>query len=241
MISYQPDDFTAIDSINERTTSSKTTNQQKEKNMSQHACKILTDKGTFYVAYDTVIGQFVSLAFGSLENVSGALGRTAPESEADENTYDVRREAIHRLVHQLSRLKKGESLVSKKACELGNFYDFLHATVAPHQYNYRQTKKAVVKDWVDELCLRDQNPEWSEWTDWEILTDGTLYPVFQDAQLKRKFGRVHQRERKRPTPEQNKIVGRYISRLAMIANIAGPGKSTPTEVIEKFYKKLMRS
>ena len=44
--------------------------------------------------------------------------------------------------------------------------------------------------------------------------------------------------RRRPRVAQNKLAGRYVSQLALIANLVGPDKSTPEEVVARFYEFL---
>lgn len=209
--------------------------------MSCHVCKILTSRGDFYVGYDTVVDQFCTKVAHSLEEIVEILGddlRTCRE-EARKHVYDMRRTAIHNATRYISLLKLGKTLRVSEMAELGNFVKFLEATVAPHQWlsHYPEIADTVIEGWVKELGLYDMFP--GVVAD-EILHDKALYSAVYEAPLRRSHRSVFSRisPRRRPRVAEKKLAGRYLSQLALIANVAGPDKTPPEEIVNKYYDLL---
>jgi hypothetical protein len=213
------------------------------------ARKILTDGGTLYVAFDSVIDQFVTPAFASAADFADdackilrdwGISREGWESLATDASYvyDLRRWTIHACVEYLAQLKRGVSLTNEQACELHEFTGFLEATVAFQQYNYELLNQAVVEQWIHELDLRSMYPPGYDWQD---IVDACRSTVYYNAWSKKHYDFSADLETGRATPAQNKLIGRFISRECILANIAGPGKSTPAEIVETFFKKLQEN
>ncbi len=206
--------------------------------MSQFACKLLTDSGVRYVAFCDAIDQFISPAFTSPECVARALGGgTAEECQetAERHVYDMRREVIWEAAKLLSDLKLGKTLKVAEMTLLDRVLSFLYATVAPHQWDYPEISDEVVDGWISELGLRKKYPGYD---DYDILTSCAVYPAIQEASQRCRIPNVFDEPRKRLWVSQNKLAGRYVSKLALIANIVGSDKNTPEEVVERFCKKL---
>ncbi len=206
--------------------------------MSQYACKLLTDSGVKYVAFCDTIDQFISVVYASPEGVAQALGDGSSAEECEEaaelHVYDIRRQVIHEAAKLLSDLKLGKTLRVSEMVLLGGVLSFLEATVAPHQWDYLEISDEVIGAWISELGLRKKYPDYDNY---DILADCAVYPAIQEAPQRRRIPQFFHEPRKRPSVSQNKLAGRYVSKLTLIANIVGPNKNTPEEVVERFYKK----
>ncbi len=206
--------------------------------MSQFACKLLTNNVIRYVGFCDTIDQFISPAFASPECVAKALGGVTAEEcreTAERHVYDMRHEVIHEATKLLSDLKLGKTLKVAEMSLLSGVLNFLEATVAPHQWDYSEISVEVVGAWISELGLRRKYPDYD---DYDILMDCAVYPAIQEAPQRRHIPHAFHGPRKRPLVSQNKLAGRYVSKLALIANIVGPEKNTPEEIVAKFYEKL---
>lgn len=207
--------------------------------MAQYTCKLLTDRGIRYVTYDNTIDQFISYAYTSTEDVARARcdGTMAEEceEEAERHIYDMRRLIIHRATKLISDLKLGQTLQPDDMVLLSGVHKFLEATVAPQQYVYPEISDEVIDSWIFELGLRQQFPDHNNE---EILGDRALYPAIQEVRQRRDMPEFFDKPYKPPTEAQNKLTGRYLSQLAIIANIVGPNQNTPEEVVDKFYSKM---
>lgn len=199
--------------------------------MSSFVMKLLTSDGPFYVGYDTVIDQFVTCAYpkqiGAVEKIDGEI--IDEKDFGFKETIDLRRETIHEFTRCLAKLKVGENLNESEACEMYRYERFFKATIATHQYKYPELD-AQIRAWADELGLSRCFPNDDEW---ELISDHGMFPVFQD--LTHHVQDKMERWSEPPSPEQNKLVGRYLSQLALMANIAGPGRDSPAQIVDKFY------
>ncbi len=205
--------------------------------MSRYVCKLLTDRGLRYVVFCDTSDQFVSPTFATPEGVAIALddGSTAEEclKAAERRVYDMRREVIHDATKLLADLKLGKTLRVKEMILLDGVLSFLKATVAPHQRSYPELSDEIINEWIVELGLRKKYPDYDNY---DILNDCAVYPAIEEAPQRRRIPDSFREPRKRPTVSQNRLAGHYVSKLALIANIAGPGKATPEEVVERFYR-----
>lgn len=195
---------------------------------------ILTDKEIMFVAFDTTLDQFISPATASLNEAvtfGGGFHTKASVKElvdsAKKNVYDLRSGTIHVAVRLLAKLKCGNALSVPEACIVANFYRFLKATVAPHQYTYI-TLDAMVARSRNELGFDKKFPEYD---DWELVTDLATYPAFIKKDFYRRYPKTRMPCQTRTLKSQLKLAGRYVGTLAIIANIAGPGKSSPKAIV----------
>jgi len=199
--------------------------------MSRFVIKLLTAQGPFYAAYETVVDQFVSCAYSAQIDAAQVIGEDliGEEDFGFKNTIDLRPESINEFTRCLAKLKVGESLSESEACEMYRYERFFKGTIATHQYDYPELD-AQIRAWAEELNLNKKFPDDDEW---KLITDHGMFPVFQD--LAHHVWDKMDRFADPPTPEQNKIVGRYLSKLALMAKIAGPDKDAPAEIVDKFY------
>jgi len=82
----------------------------------------------------------------------------------------------------------------------------------------------------------------SEW-DWADILDHAKYTSFGAHYFNRLYPETHSEPEQRSTSEKcNKLAGRYVSSLAIIAKIVGPEKHTPEEIVEYFrYKEPIKN
>ncbi len=196
--------------------------------------QILTNREILYVVFNTTIDQFVTPASPSLE-ATAVLAEVSSEEFAEgvaTNVFDLRRDTIHEACRLLAKLKCGQSLNLSEAYIVKNFADFLQAAVAPHQHDYEEIDQVIARS-RKELRL---NRRFAEYDDWELVNDCAMYPSFEKKVLDSKTPLKHSIHMPsvRTSKGQRKLAGRYVSVLATIANIAGPGKLTPREIVEKF-------
>jgi len=201
--------------------------------------ELVTTKSTFYVAYNPSIDQFVSKAFPSVAKLSASMGVGVlnNHTRVDEYKYDMREETIGLAITYISKLKLGKELNVEEMLKLANFFDFLRATVAPHQRKNRfsEISEAVIRVWIREFGLDKRFPH--ESTD-EILTEHALYSAFLIAQHRRESASTEGRSlgrRARPRSGENKLAGRYVSALVRIAKVTGDGRMSPVEIVNRFY------
>jgi hypothetical protein len=217
--------------------------------MSTYVCKLIFDDGQFYSAINSTIDQFVFPVFKSADNLARftqrylefAYAEKLNGTEIQEDiknisvTHCITKETIHNGALFLARMKRGETLSTDEACELSKFYDFLKFTVADHQHEYDETRQDVVDKMIDDIGMRQQYPK--DW-DWQDILDNAMYNSFRKKWLEVTYPKSSFELEKYSTPKQVSILaGRYISKLAAIANIVGPSKNSPTEIIEKFRPK----
>ncbi len=193
--------------------------------MSQYPCKILTDKGALYAIYCDTIDQFTTPAVHSTD------ARVGFEDAGGRHVFDLRTAVLDRVETLLAKLESGKSLTIAEACAVNKFEGFLKGTVADHQYAYEETSDQVLEGWVTELGLRKRFPDYEPR---DIVTDRGIYPAFQDKAHRARF--KHHELGQRPTASQNKIAARYLRALAAIANVFGPGRTMPDEIVNKFVK-----
>jgi hypothetical protein len=203
--------------------------------MATYACKVLTDRGIAYVAYNTVVDQFVTAPLSSATALAEELGETAADwqASADAHVFNMWPRSLDRIALCLYRLRRGEHLSDEDACLVEKLYRFLQATVAPQQYNYPEIDDDILNGWIDELGLR--KGRYAEWDAYEITHDGCLYRVIHDVALARKF-KSHERNLKRPSVAQRKLTGRYLTKLAQIRNLLGPGRPSPIKVVNDCFE-----
>lgn len=212
--------------------------------MSTWACKLITNEGEFFLAFNSTVNQFVSPPFSTPVELGKYAAKEWKELSADwrksarttKDVYRMTKDERHRGTYLLAKMKRGEPLTDDEACEVYEFWRFLRATVADHQHDYKGTSQKVVDGWIAELGMRDQFPE--NWDYWDIL-DHASWESFQKTHHFRAYPDAPRLDdgTTRSTPEQcAKLVGRYVSVLAMIARIAGPKKRTPVEIVNAFLE-----
>jgi hypothetical protein len=204
--------------------------------MSRYICKIVTNIGACYAVYESVDDQFVTRP-SSLRLCARYLSYSPDKArtEAERNVFDLRSNILNHISECISLLESGKTLTDEDAVIVSRFYDFLQATVAPQQYKYEEAEELVVNSWIKELKLMDQFPECEDW--WEMVSDHGIYSAFQNAAHVQKFPVLERYPP--PTEQQNILAGRYLRALAKIANILGDQRSAITEVMIRFYQKLM--
>ncbi len=213
--------------------------------MSVGVRKILTDKGTLYVAFENVIDRFVSPAFATPEDFAAYMAVFDPQGDAGatlafwlavapraQYVYDLRRVVIHDCVHMMAELKSGRGLNDNQACVLYEFYEFLRVAVPFPEQSFPELNPEMIQQWISDLNIRRL---YSDQYDWQDILDNVRCVAFYDAWSKRQYKHYRNLETVRATPEQNKLAGRYLSALCVVTNIAGTGKSSPVEIVEKFY------
>lgn len=219
--------------------------------MSTFPCKIISEHGVFFALINDTADQFVSPAFASIANLAFYANESYDTTsivewfDFAENTacvYQLKRLAIFKAVACLAKMKTGRGLTDNEARSLYEFHSFLRLTVADHQYDYDEISKEVVEKWIDELKIRqeyftEENHESIDY--WDIL-DSAMWKTFQERGNNLKHVTSDNAKDSRSNLEKlNKLVGRYISRMAIIAKIAGTGKRTLTDIINHFrYKSL---
>ena len=197
--------------------------------MSQHECKILTDTGEFYATYDTTLDQFVTPAVISTDALMGFEECT---TVGGKNVFDLRRATLEKIEALIVKLESGRSLTVPEAGMVENFERFLKGTVAM-AHDHPEISDKVVEDWARELGLTKRFPDHSPR---EIVTDCGMFPAFQKKATNARLPRQHRATHgSRPKVGQNKIAGRYVRAMANIANIFGPNRASPNEILDRFY------
>jgi len=171
------------------------------------------------------------------------------------DVFDLRRGTIHDAVHLIAKLKCGHRLTHDEAVKVDNFYRFLRYAVAPHQRSYDELED--LESAVDRLGLRpepikrsdddvvvefapDVIQEYEEEANWYEIAGDAAYYVFGAEAYREKFrpevyavmGEVRE-----PTEAECVLVGCYLSRLAVIAQIAGPSRLTAVQIVERFHRR----
>ncbi|MES3004749.1 MAG: hypothetical protein V4690_01400 [Patescibacteria group bacterium] len=151
-----------------------------------------------------------------------------------EHVFDLRRVTIRKRLSYLTELKSGRSLTDPQAIELYELYRFLHGTVAPHQYEYPEIGRQVIERWLTEMDMRSRYPE--GWDCLDILNDRVVYCTLHNPWARKQYPNTTEFSFT-PTPEENKLTGLYVSRLATLGQIAGVKRLKPAEIIQKFLGK----
>ena len=215
-----------------------------------NACKLVCDEGTFYLAYNSTVDTFTTRPFKTAAEFAAFAAKNltvfadeklsiAEWEKMARNTKDVytmTRETRHQATFILSKMKRGELITDDEAMVIHEFWRFLQATVADHQHEYKEVSPDVINRWIDELEMRSQFPKNF---DYEDILDCAKWSSFQKVGNRRRFPRTTTLgEEKESTPQQlNKLAGRYVSALALIAKIVGQGKSPPLEIVNTFLDK----
>ncbi len=202
--------------------------------MSERICMLIDRSGKYYSVFESVIDQFVSPPF---HHDACAVFNTAVFNQemierAEKNASDLTDDKLLQAAQAIMRLKDGELPTREDVIVLDTLYRFLKGTVAPHQYIHPSIDQAVVEDWIAELGLDREFPGY----DWqELLDDRALFPTFVSAAMDMQHI-PSMEEPALPTPEQNKLAGRYMSALASLSGIFPFGTLTPHEVADRFYR-----
>lgn len=204
--------------------------------MSQRVYKLLDNSGTYYIAFETIIDQFVSPAFHSsmaLMLTTQGVGQEVV-ARGENNPLTFTDEVLLSAARSIEKLKDGLLVTSDEAVVLGNFFDFLSASVAWHQYSYVAIDDSVVQSWIQELGLDKEFPGDDPQ---EIVDDKALCPAFQRI-ANDKNGSTPPSDSGEviPSPAQNKLAGRFMAAVATIAGVYPFGSLTPHEVVDKFYQ-----
>lgn len=205
--------------------------------MPRDVYRVLSDQGEHYAILESVIDQFVTAPISLAEcarEIGDSYGNV--KREAARHTLDLRSGQLAHVQHCIETLKAGKPLTDAEAVDVDNFYSFLHATVAAHQYKYEEAGKHTVNKWIDELGLWIQFPECDDW--WEMVGDHAMYPAFQNvANVQQSDGVI---EREAPATEsQNILAGRYVEALAKIAGLLGESRAQPADVMRRFHQQLL--
>jgi hypothetical protein len=211
--------------------------------------KLLTDEGPLYVFYQDGTDLFATPPFKDMatfvnylttHNVDDRVTKEQWESYAThaERVYDVRSGTIDNAVGYIAELKQGTTLTDEQACELHEFVKFLDATVGFLDNDYDLVNQQVIEKWIDELELRKLYPNSH---DWEDILDDCKSTVYYNAWSKKHERYFLVEETGKATPEQNKLMGFYLSAVCTIANISSPGKNTPAEIVERFVRDSQES
>lgn len=207
------------------------------------ARKILTDHGTFYVAYESVVDQFVTPAFASLIDfghytfkefsryfTKSSPGYWAIAARTSKFVYDMRSKTVKRCLSYIEQLKQGITLTDEQAIELYEFTQFLDATVADHQYTHPGMEDETCEKWIDEFGIRgNYNPDWT-WEDsiWESICSRVYY----NAWSKKHYDFCQDESTGQASREENIIAGRYLSAMCSVAGL--DGIRPPEAIVLKF-------
>lgn len=196
--------------------------------------KIVTDTEVFYVLFEHGSGQFNSKAYDTAEEVAAEairlnLGDTYEAwFEAARNTsiiHNARRFNIFDAVSFCSQLKLGNALAPEQARVVQGFFRFLYALVEHHGESYEELD-AQMKSCIKKLRLKlDENGDWQDLV--YQATDVTFGETYRDKVRTKPSEKIS-------TIRKRKLAGLYVSKLAMIARIAGPNRLSVTEMIDQF-------
>lgn len=201
---------------------------------------LLTDNGPRYVAYDSLHDIFFTAAYVEIKHAAAAHGWTIElaRKDAAENVIDMRSTAVERVERGLAVLEAGKPLSDNDALIVVGIYDFLHATVAPHQRDFPFLNDAVIERWVQELDLR--TGPMSNWDTDRIVNSGALWHAVHRPCLELKYPDMpadFYQERVAPTPAQNILAGRYLRSLAYVARLMGPSRMPPEDIVAAWVGK----
>jgi hypothetical protein len=196
--------------------------------MSLYVCTLLTDEGSFYIAYSNIVDQFISRAGKDIRPAAKIVERGIKESRDDaaRNVFDMRSMSIERYLAHVSKLKLGKRLNDKEAEETRSFVKFLKGNVAPHQkHKYPELTDSAIDQWFEEIGTKGRfsNMDW-----WETVSEATYDTLYGGRKNRSADNRM----------VANKISGRYIEALARIAHLMGDGCDKPCAVVDRFYKIL---
>lgn len=200
--------------------------------------KVLTGEGVAFVAYQTVIDQFVTSALPSALALAEEIGEDVEycSTFSPAQIFNFWPRSLDRIALCLYRLRSGEPLKDDDACLLDKFHSFLRATIAHHQYVYLEIADNILEGWIDELGLR--KGRYADWDAHDIAHDGCMFRVIHDAALARRYHSC-KRNLKPTSVAQRKMTGRYLTKLAQISNLLGPGRTSPIKVIDDCFKMSM--
>lgn len=212
--------------------------------MSYSTRRIITDKGTFYACYQSVIDMFITPALSLVEYGQLMRGTYNDEDHPEywmregretQHEYDMRRWSIHTCLRLMAELKAGRSITDEEACQLYKFREFLRGTVAPQQFEYSLINEEGMDKWIDELGLRKL---YDEDYDWQDILDNCESRAYFNAWARTHYSWYEDDDETIPTtPEQLKLAGRYLSAMCNIAQIGGPGKVSPKDIVRRFIGK----
>jgi hypothetical protein len=157
---------------------------------------------------------------------------TSMLAEAEKEPFELTDEKLLFTAQAIERLKDGQTITFEEAIALDSFLKFLDATVTPHQYTHQSIEQKVIEGWISELGLDREFPDY----DWdEVLYDQALNPAFISVAMdKRNLPKM--KEPPLPTPEQNKLAGRYMAAIGSLSGIFPFGAYSPHEVADRFYQ-----
>ncbi len=204
--------------------------------MAQYPCRLITDKGTFYVQFCNTIDQFISPAVQkSTTKLFDGLEEEDVRAESAHHIFDLRSEILERIEAAITKLESGKRLNKGEAVIVANFENFLEATVAEHQRDYDGLNDEVFEKWISELKLRKIFDD-PKYTPRDFVTDLGMYPAFQEKALRAMEKRpLDWMSKQPPKSSQNKIAGRYMRALATIANALGSNRNAPDDIVNSFY------
>lgn len=196
--------------------------------------KVVMDTNVSYVLFSSGSGPFESRAFDSAEEVAAEAVRLNRGGTYEDwlrsarNTpiiHDLRRENIHNAILYCTELKLGKALTPEKARVVQGFYRFLAALIKSDDKS-RDELDAFMKATFKKFRLKlDEEGDWRNTIFY--ATDLTFGETYRDKVRTKPPEKIS-------TLRKRKLAGRYVSKLAMIACIAGTDKLSVHEIIERF-------
>ena len=201
---------------------------------------LLTANGPRYAAFHSERDYFITPACVDIKHAAAAFAWTIEFSRENAAQYvlDVRPAAVERMEHGLLRLEQGQSLSAADALVVDCMYQFLHATVAPHQRDFRFLSDELLERWVQELGVRTSRM--SDWNTHCVVHDGALWHAIHRPCSELKYPDMDDKyrgPREAPTRGQNVLTGRYLRTLAYIGKLIGPGRMSPDDIVAAWQGK----
>lgn len=199
--------------------------------------KLATENGPRYPAYKGEYDFFITPAYADIKYAAQALGWTVKLAREDAAKYviDMRRTAIEGFERTIALLEAGRSLSDREAFLADSMYDFLHATVAPHQRDFPFLSNELMERWVIELGLRTDSV--CNQSARDIAHDHALYNAVHRPCLDIKYPDLSYLPRVAPTEGENVFVGRYLRSLAHVAKLIGPDHIPPENIVAAWVGK----
>lgn len=194
--------------------------------------KIVTDAEVLYVLYCHGSDRFQSKAYSTPEEVAREamrldLGSTLKDWEdMARNTrivHNLKRDNIHAAILLCSKLKLGHVLTVEEARVMQGFERFLEALVKHNIDCYEKLNEYMTRTVQSLKCAPVD--EWGDAT-W-CATRSCYGDEFRDKIRTMPAKKIS-------TVRKRKCAGRYVSKLALLARIAGPNKLSAHEMVDRF-------
>ena len=199
---------------------------------------LTTDKGIFFSVFDSTADQFRSPCRPTLDEAIADAVRLYP-SISEEGwksdgvgsslvSYMLTRERIEEVLRLIATLLEGVSIGEEEALKVANLRRFL---IYAASVSSDHPGLANLIEEIDALGLRPEGRD-DEDVRGDVL-DQAQYRAYAAADERRRFIVDPSEPVPVPSEADNRLVGRYLTRLFAIAGITGDHPISPVEMIDR--------